>query len=60
MGFMGEYPRNKDGSAITAFIMHSSPNQKISENLIMNHTFSNKPPNGYINYYEKVKKDMLK
>jgi hypothetical protein len=55
MGFMGEYPSNKDGSAITA-IMHSSPNQKISENLIMNHTFSNKPPNGYINYYEKVKR----
>jgi hypothetical protein len=55
MGFMGDYPCNKDGSIITA-INHSSPNQKISDNFIMNHTFSNKPPNGYDNYYEKVKR----
>jgi len=53
MGFMGEHPCNKDGSVITA-IQHSSPNQQISEGVIMNHTFSNKPPNGYENYYHKV------
>ena len=53
MGFMGEYPCNKDGSIITA-IQHTSPNQQLSEGIVMNHTFSNKPPNGYDNYYHKV------
>ena len=55
MGFMGDYPCNKDGSMITA-IKHTSPNQKVFENLVMNHSFSNKPPNGYSDYYEKVKR----
>lgn len=55
MGFMGEHPCNKGGSVITA-ITHSTPNQRISDDLVMNHTFSNKPPNGYGNYYEKVKR----
>jgi hypothetical protein len=53
MGFMGEHPCNKDGSIITA-IQHSSPNQQLFEDAVMNHTFSNKPPNGYDNYYHKV------
>ena len=53
MGFMGEHPCNKDGSIITA-IHHSSPNQQIADGFVMNHTFSNKPPNGYENYYHKV------
>src|SRR5258706_10966170 len=41
MGFMGEHPCNKDGSIITA-IQHSSPNQQLSDGIVMNHTFSNK------------------
>lgn len=53
MGFMGEHPCNKDGRIITA-IQHSSPNQQLSDGIVMNHTFSNKPPNGYDNYYHKV------
>lgn len=53
IGFMGEHPCNKDGSIISA-LQHSSPNQQISDSLVMNHTFSNKPPNGYDNYYHKV------
>ncbi len=53
MGFMGEHPCNKDGSIISA-IQHSSPNQQLSDGIVMNHTFSNKPPNGYDNYYHKV------
>jgi predicted ThiF/HesA family dinucleotide-utilizing enzyme len=53
MGFMGEHPCNRDGSIITA-IHHSSPNQQITDGFVMNHTFSNKPPNGYDNYYHKV------
>ncbi len=55
MGFMGDHPCNKDGSIITA-IQHSSPNQQISEGVIINHMFSNKPPNGYDNYHHKVKR----
>jgi len=53
MGFMGEHPCNKDGSIIAA-IHHSSPNQQVADSFVMNHTFSNKPPNGYLNYYHKV------
>lgn len=53
MGFMGEHPSNKDGSIITA-IQHSSPNKQVADGIVMNHTFSNKPPNGYDNYYHKV------
>jgi len=53
MGFMGEHPCNKDGSIITA-IQHSNVNQQLKDGIIINYTFSNKPPNGYDNYYHKV------
>lgn len=53
MGFMGEHPCNKDGSIITA-IQHSSPNQQITDGIVMNFTFSNKPSNGYNDYHHKV------
>jgi hypothetical protein len=53
INFMGEHPCNKDGSVIMA-IRHSSPNQQLFDNIILNHTFSNKPANGYDNYYEKI------
>lgn len=53
ISFMGEQPCNKDGSVITA-IQHSSSNQQLFGGIVMNHTFSNKPPNGYDNYYHKV------
>lgn len=53
INFMGEHPCNKDGTIITA-IQHSSPNQPIGDGLIMNFLFSNKPPTGYSNYYDKV------
>lgn len=53
MGFMGEHPCNKDGSIITA-IQHSNPNQQIAGGIVINFTFSNKPPNGYNDYHHKV------
>lgn len=53
MGFMGEHPCNKDGCVISA-IQHSNPNQQLSAGIVMNYTFSNKPVNGYENYYHKV------
>jgi hypothetical protein len=51
--FMGEHPCNNDGSIISA-IQHITLNQKLFDDIILNHSFSNKPPNGYENYYEKV------
>lgn len=51
--FMGEQPCNKNGSAITA-IQHANPNQTLFDGIVLNFSFSNKPPNGYVNYYEKV------
>lgn len=51
--FMGESPCNKDGSVITA-IQNSNPSIVIRDGVTINHLFSNKPPNGYPDYYEKL------
>jgi hypothetical protein len=53
--FMGEYPCNCDGTPISA-IQHGSVNQVLDANLgiTVNHSFSNKPQNGFNDYYEKV------
>ena len=54
INFMGEYPCNNDGSIITA-IQHSAQlNQPLFDGITINFSFSNKPQNGYNNYYEKV------
>lgn len=54
ISFMGEYPCNRDGTIITA-IQHSAQlNQPLFGEIIINFSFSNKPANGYNNYYEKV------
>jgi hypothetical protein len=53
INFMGAYPCNFDGTKITA-IEHCSLNQKLFEDIDLNYSFSNKPPNGYDNYYDKV------
>lgn len=50
--FMGEHPCNNDGSIITA-IQHSSQNQTLFDGIVINFSFSNKPPGGYNNYYDK-------
>ena len=51
--FQGEYPCDKDGRMITA-IQHGSNTQTLASNVEVNFSFSNKPPNGYANYYDKV------
>ncbi|GAA4924615.1 ThiF family adenylyltransferase [Mucilaginibacter defluvii] len=51
--FMGENPCNQDGSEITA-IKNSNPIMLIREGVTTNHLFSNKPANGYPDYYEKL------
>ena len=55
MYFIGEHPHNADGTIISG-IVHSSQNQTLAEGISTNHSFSNKPPNGYENYYEQVKR----
>lgn len=52
--FQGEHPCDKNGAIISA-ISHSSPSQELFPGFIANHLFSNKPQNGYADYYEKVK-----
>jgi tRNA A37 threonylcarbamoyladenosine dehydratase len=53
INFTGEYPCNNDGSPITA-LQHGSNIQDLGNGIVINHSFSNKPQNGYPNYYEKV------
>lgn len=53
INFMGEYPCNNDGTPITA-IQHQALNQQLFDGIIINFSFSNKPPNGYDNYYHKI------
>lgn len=52
--FQGEQPCDKNGVVIAA-ISHASPNQILFPGFAGNHSFSNKPPNGYADYYEKIK-----
>lgn len=35
-------------------IQHSSQTQTLAEGIVVNHSFSNKPPTGYPDYYEKM------
>ena len=51
--FMGEHPCKHDGTIINA-IKHSTANQRLFDDIVLNHSFSNKPVNGYGNYYEKI------
>lgn len=53
ISFMGDHPCNIDGTIIRA-IQHESPNQQLFDGIVINHSFSNKPPNGYTDYYHKV------
>jgi ThiF family len=53
INFIGEFPCNNDGSIISA-IQHGSHNQDLGNGIFINHSFSNKPQNGYDDYYEKV------
>lgn len=54
ISFMGEYPCNNDGSIITAIQHSGQQNQALFDGIIINFSFSNKPPSGYNNYYDKV------
>ncbi|HEX7089943.1 MAG TPA: ThiF family adenylyltransferase [Longimicrobiales bacterium] len=52
--FAGEYPCHQDGSPIEQ-IRHRTGQMRLDENLVVDHSFSSKPPSGgYSDYYEKV------
>ena len=51
--FMGEHPCNNDGSIMTP-IQHTAINQVLYDDVVLHFSFSNRPPNGYDNYYDKV------
>jgi hypothetical protein len=51
--FIGDHPCNVDGSLI-AQIQNSSGSKNLGPDLVVNHTFSSKPANGYADYHEKI------
>ena len=51
--FIGEHPCNKDGSEIQQ-IKHKSSHMALAPDVVAQHAFSNKPPQGYADYYEKI------
>src|ERR1700760_1460214 len=50
ISFTGDQPCNKDGSPIQQ-IMHQTVMQQLLPGLTIRHTFSNKPTNGYADYF---------
>lgn len=53
--FQGEHPCDKNGNIIRA-IQHTSSTQILFGNFVVNHSFSNKPSEGYQDYYQQVKR----
>jgi tRNA A37 threonylcarbamoyladenosine dehydratase len=51
--FIGDYPCNKDGTPILQ-IQHQNTKQRLMDNLECDFSFSNKPSDGYQDYYEKM------
>ncbi len=53
--FSGSQPCDINGNIITG-IVHLDLNEPLGNGITINRSFSNKPPNGYKNYYDKVKR----
>ena len=51
--FCGEFPHDKHGKPIEG-IRHSSPNARITDEIIGNYHLSNKPRGGYSSYSEQI------
>jgi ThiF family len=51
--FIGEQPCNKDGTEITS-ITHQASSQSLTPEITVNRSFSNKPADGYLDYFEKI------
>lgn len=50
--FIGDHPCKNNGTEIDA-LRHSSTKQKLSSNIVVDRSFSNRPTNGFNDYYEK-------
>ena len=51
--FAGDMPCDSQGRPLTQ-IRHSSGRQELAEGLVVNYSFSSKPPEGYPDYYRKM------
>lgn len=51
--FTGDHPCHRDGTEITQ-IKHKASAVALGEGLVAKHSFSNKPPEGYADYYDKI------
>lgn len=51
--FKGEYPHYADGTKIIG-MHHQDNTQTFDDGVTINHSFSNKPKEGFTNYYDKV------
>ena len=51
--FAGEYPCDSSGRELD-HLRHGSPRARISDALIVDFSFSSKPPTGYVDYYHKM------
>lgn len=51
--FIGSHPCFKDGTLMRQ-IAHQSGTHQLAEGLVVHHAFSNKPPGGYPDYYQKM------
>ncbi|MBL1141856.1 MAG: ThiF family adenylyltransferase [Proteobacteria bacterium] len=51
--FIGEYPCDKNGVEIPQ-IKNQCQTKTLAEGIVINYSFSNKPKNGYSDYFEKV------
>jgi hypothetical protein len=49
----GEHPCNVDGSEI-AILKHGSGREELDRDLVVHHSFSSKPDEGYADYYDKI------
>jgi hypothetical protein len=54
--FAGEHPCDKDGVELHR-IKHSSNRQVLAEGVVVDHSFSSKPAEGYKDYYHKMLDD---
>ena len=53
VSFIGDHPCNIDGKEIVQ-IKHTSVVTNLAQDIVVQHSFSNKPPNGYTDYHEKM------
>lgn len=53
ISFTGDFPCNIDGTIIKQ-LENQNEVKKLTETIIIKHTFSNRPTNGYQNFYEKI------